>query len=108
MKSGASRLNLKLKLLLPTAIIMAISIAALSLIIVSSEQRQLEELRREIMSSVRANNEETVKQFKLVDQDVGRNLGRMTETVGPFPGRIHHRGVKKGTGHCFRPILRNP
>ena len=77
---------------------MAVSIAALSLIIVSSQQRQLEDMRQAIMSSVQAGNKESAKQFDLLEQGVSQNLDRMTKSAGRSLAESTAVALKKEQG----------
>lgn len=75
-------LSLKQKLILPTAIIFSISIGILSLLLISVQDNQLDDMNQTVLSSVKKNNQGTTRAFDKLNVDVKDNLSAMAQSAG--------------------------
>lgn len=77
-----SRLSLKMRLLIPTIIVLAALIITLSVTLIFNQQRQLDKVGSSVLSTVGRTNKESADMFQQVQTRMADNLAKMTETVG--------------------------
>jgi methyl-accepting chemotaxis protein len=76
------RLGLKHRLLIPTSIVLTLSIVGLSLILIGNQQYQLGKLETTILTTGEQTSKESDKQFHSLESKVGNNLQELALSAG--------------------------
>ena len=76
-----SRLSLKMRLLVPTILVLAASIVLLSVVLVINQRRQMHSIRDSILASLGKTNAQSSEIFQRLDKGMSANLDKMTDAV---------------------------
>jgi methyl-accepting chemotaxis protein len=74
--------SLRQKLLAPTTLILAVTIIALSVVLLGVQQGQLTKLCQSILSSIEAMNTQAKSSFDLMEKELGSSLQKMSQSAG--------------------------